>query len=78
MRWTWNSISGHPAFLVGHVPPGVGNTLWAVNFNGPLHHHPLHGLPRLILRHLYGDVTTVASDNTAPSRSRRSSPQYPP
>ena len=25
----------HPAFLVGHVPPGAGNTLWAVNFNGP-------------------------------------------
>jgi hypothetical protein len=56
---------GHPAFLVGHVPPGVGNTLWAVNFSGPLRHHPLHDLPRLILRHLYGDVTTVASDNSS-------------
>jgi hypothetical protein len=56
---------GHPAFLVGHVPPGVGNTLWAVNFNGPLHHHPLRDLPRLILRHLYGDVTTIASDNSS-------------
>jgi len=56
---------GHPAFLVGHVPPGVGDTLWAVNFNGPLHHHPLHDLPRLILRHLYGDVTAIASDNSS-------------
>ena len=55
---------GHPAFLVGHVPPGVGNTLWAVNFNGPLRHHPLRNLPRLVLRHLYGDVTSIASDNS--------------
>ncbi len=56
---------GHPAFLVGHVPPGVGNTLWAVNFNGPLRHHPLRDLPRLVLRHLYGDVASVAADNSA-------------
>jgi uncharacterized protein DUF4382/uncharacterized protein DUF5666 len=56
---------GHPAFLVGHVPPGVGNTLWAVNFDGPVRHHPLHDLTRLVLRHLYGDVTSIASDNSA-------------
>jgi hypothetical protein len=55
----------HPAFLVGHVPPGAGNTLWAVNFNGPIRHHPLHDLTRLVLRHLYGDVTSIASDNTS-------------
>jgi Domain of unknown function (DUF4382)/Domain of unknown function (DUF5666) len=54
---------GHPAFLVGHVPPGAGSTLWAVNFNGPVRHHPLHDLTRLVLRHLYGDVASVASDN---------------
>jgi hypothetical protein len=54
---------GHPAFLVGHVPPGAGNTLWAVNFNGPVRHRPVHDLTRLVLRHLYGDVTSVASDN---------------
>ncbi len=53
----------HPAFLVGHVPPGAGITLWAVNFNGPVHHHPLYDLTRLVLRHLYGDVTAVAADN---------------
>jgi Domain of unknown function (DUF4382)/Domain of unknown function (DUF5666) len=56
---------GHPAFLVGHVPPGTGATLWAVNFDGPVRHHPLHDLSRLVLRHLYGDVTSIASDNSA-------------
>ncbi len=56
---------GHPAFLVGHVPPGAGNSLWAVNFNGPVRHRPLHDLNRLVLRHLYGDVTAVASDNSS-------------
>ncbi len=56
---------GHPAFLVGHVPAGADTTLWAVNFNGPLRHHPLHDLSRLVLRHLYGDVTAIASDNTS-------------
>jgi Domain of unknown function (DUF4382)/Domain of unknown function (DUF5666) len=54
---------GHPAFLVGHVPPGAGNALWAVNFDGPVRHRPVHDLTRLVLRHLYGDVTSVASDN---------------
>jgi hypothetical protein len=56
---------GHPAFLVGHVPPGAGTTLWAVNFDGPVRHHPLHDLTHLVLRHLYGDVTAVSSDNTS-------------
>ncbi len=56
---------GHPAFVVGHVPPGAGNILWAVNFNGPVHHHPLHDLTRLVLRHLYGDVSAISSDNTS-------------
>jgi hypothetical protein len=53
----------HPAFLVGHVPPGAGNTLWAVNFEGPVHHRPLRDLSWLVLRHLYADVASVASDN---------------
>jgi len=56
---------GHPAFLVGHVPPGAGATLWAVNFNGPVRHHPLHDLTWLVLRHMYGDVTAIASDNSS-------------
>jgi hypothetical protein len=56
---------GHPAFLIGHVPPGAGATLWAVNFNGPVRHHPLRDLSRLVLRHLYADVTSVAADNAS-------------
>ncbi len=55
---------GHPAFIVGHVPPGAGTTLWGVNFNGPVRHHPLHDLARLVLRHTYGEVSAIASDNS--------------
>ena len=65
MRWTSNSIYAHPAFLIGHVPPAAGGTtIWAVNFDGPVHHHPLYDLTRLVLRHMYGDVTAVASDTS--------------
>ena len=56
---------GHPAFIVGHMPPGAGATQWAVNFEGPVRHHPLRDLPRLVLRHMYGGVTAVAGDNTS-------------
>jgi hypothetical protein len=55
----------HPAFLVGHVPAAAGQTLWAVNFDGPVRHRPVHDLSRLVLRHLYGDVTSVASDGSS-------------
>lgn len=56
----------HPAFIVGHTPPGSGGTtLWAVNFEGPVRHHPVHDLTRLVLRHSYGDVTAIASDNSS-------------
>ncbi len=55
---------GHPAFIMGHTPPGSA-TLWAVNFNGPVHHHPLRDISRLVLRHMYGDVTAIATDNTS-------------
>ena len=54
----------HPAFIVGHTPPlGGGATLWAVNFNGPVRHHPVRDLARLVLRHTYGTVKGVATDN---------------
>jgi Domain of unknown function (DUF4382) len=53
---------GNPAFIVGHVPPAAGGTLWAVNFDGPVHHHPLHDLSRLVLRHAYGSVQSIATD----------------
>ena len=54
----------HPAFIVGHTPPAAaGATLWAVNFKGPVRHHPVRDIARLVLRHTYGTVTGVASDN---------------
>jgi hypothetical protein len=56
----------HPAFLVGHVPPAGGGTLiWAVNFNGPVRHHPIRDITRLVLRHMYGNVSSVSSDDTS-------------
>ena len=55
----------HPAFIVAHVPPSSGQIMWAVNFHGPFRHHPIRDITRLILRHLYGSVTSVSSDNTS-------------
>jgi len=51
----------HPAFLVGHL--GSGTTVWAINFNGPLHHHPIPDVTRFVLRHIYGTVTAVSSSS---------------
>src|SRR5271165_635618 len=56
----------HPAFLVGHVPPAAGGaTIWAVNFDGPVRHHPVHDLLGLILRHMYGDVQSISQDDSS-------------
>ena len=55
----------NPAFIVGHLPPGAGSTHWAVNFSGPVRHHPVADLAGLVLRHLYGTVTAVASDGSS-------------
>jgi hypothetical protein len=55
----------HPAFIVGHQPPGAGSTLWAVNFNGPVRRHPIADITRLVLRHMYGNVMSVASDGSS-------------
>jgi len=52
----------HPAFLVGHVPVGAGATVWAVNFDGPVRRRARRDLARLVLRHTYGDVTAISSD----------------
>ncbi len=53
----------NPAFIVGHTPPAaMGATLWAVNFKGPLRHHPIYDIARLVLRHTYGTVSSVAAD----------------
>ena len=55
----------HPAFIVGHTPPGGGTTLWAVNFDGPVRHHRVDDVSGLVLRHAYGSVTAVAADGTS-------------
>ncbi len=57
---------GHPAFIVAHNPPSaMGTTLYAVNFDGPVRHHPIADLAHLVLRHTYGTVTAVSSDSTS-------------
>jgi hypothetical protein len=62
---------GNPAFIVGHTPPAaMGTTLWAVNFKGPLRHHPIFDIARLVLRHTYGTVTSVAADASSFTMSK--------
>jgi len=63
----------HPAFIVGHQPPGAATTIWAVNFNGPVRRHPIADITRLVLRHLYGNVNSVAGDGTSISVTK----EYP-
>jgi hypothetical protein len=55
----------HPAFIIGHEPPGSASTLWAVNFQAPVHRHPILDITRLVLRHAYGNVMSVASDGSS-------------
>jgi hypothetical protein len=55
----------HPAFIVAHTPVGTGTTVWAVNLNGPVRHHRIADLTRLVLRHSYGTVSAISSDNTS-------------
>jgi Domain of unknown function (DUF4382) len=54
----------HPAFIVEHKSSSA-SPLWAINFNGPVRHHPVRDLARLILRHTLGQVTAVSTDNSA-------------
>ncbi len=67
----------HPAFIVAHVPVATGSTIWAVKFNGPVRHHPIGDITRLVLRHMYGNVTAVASDNSSITITREF-PTEPP
>jgi hypothetical protein len=61
----------NPAFIVGHTPPAaMGATLWAVNFKGPLRHHPIYDIARLVLRHTYGTVSSVAADASSFTMSK--------
>jgi len=55
----------NPALIVGHQPPGAGTTIWAVSFDGPVRRHPIADITRLVLRHLYGNVMSVASDGSS-------------
>ena len=53
----------NPAFIVAHPPVGGGMTLWAVNFNPAVRHHPIFDVTRLVLRHLYGSFVSANSVN---------------
>lgn len=65
----------HPAFIVDHVPAG-GAAYWAVNFRGPVRHHPVPRLARLVLRHQYGTVSAVATGGTSFTMTK-AYPVYP-
>jgi len=68
----------HPAFIVGHVPPASGGlTIWAVNFHPCLRHRRIFDITALILRHHYGTVTGVSSDNSS-LMFNKDYPVYPP
>jgi Domain of unknown function (DUF4382) len=68
----------HPAFIVAHVPPsGGGTVMWAVNFKGTLRHRRIFALARLVLRHHYGTVTAVSTDNSTLTFDK-DYPVYPP
>ena len=56
---------GHPAFISGHVSPGAGATIWSVNFKGPVHQRRVDNITRLVLRHTYGTVQSIAGDHTS-------------
>ena len=61
----------NPAFIVGHTPPAAaGATLWAVNFNASVRHHPVHDITRLVLRHTYGTVESVSQDDLSFAMSK--------
>ena len=55
----------HPAFIVAHVPPSNnGMTMWAVDLTPICRQRHIHDITRLLLRHHYGTVTQVSSDNS--------------
>jgi len=68
----------HPAFIVGHVAPaGGGQTMWAVNFHPCLRHRRVFDITGVILRHHYGTVTGISSDNLSLTFTK-DYPVYPP
>ena len=68
----------HPAFIVAHVPPAnAGTTMWAVDFAPLCRQRHIHDITRLLLRHHYGTVTQVSSDNSTLTIDK-DYPVYPP
>ncbi len=67
----------HPAFIVAHVPPAAGTTMWAVNFKPCLRHRRIFDRTGLILRHHYGTVTGVTGENSTLTFDK-DYPVYPP
>jgi hypothetical protein len=55
----------HPAFIIAHQPPGAGMTIWSVDFRWPIRRRPIEDITHLVLRHMYGNVTAVASNNAS-------------
>jgi hypothetical protein len=64
----------HPAFIVDHVT-ALG-TFWAVNFRAALRHHPVYDVARLVLRHHYGTVQSVAAGGASLTLDK-ACPVYP-
>ena len=52
--------------------------MWAVNFDGPLRRLPRYDLTRLVLRHMYGDVTAVASSTITVTKEFPTEPPVNP
>ena len=63
-------VLSHPAFIVDHQPAGGGDTIWTVNFAGTVRHNLVKAVDHMILRHLYGTVTGVSTDNTTVTITR--------
>jgi hypothetical protein len=61
------TISANPGHTQGMAPNLTASVKvdFVAPFNGPLHHRPLHDLTRPVPRHMYGDVTSIASDNAS-------------
>ena len=66
----------HPIFIVDHAPAGA-EPFWFVTFEGPLHHHPVRDLRRLVLRDGYGVVASVDAGG-AGLTALRVLPEFPP
>lgn len=55
----------NPALVVEHYPAGAAAPTWALNFNGPIRHRPHPDLTKVLLRHVYGQIASVSTDNTS-------------